>query len=362
LEVAGRLRQPERIADSQRNIATALFGRGFNAEGLGFLQAAEEAYKRYLAPVHSYIWDMGLPPEDAEAKGGIPPACAMSNLTKVGRTYLALGRRERAAELISECLEYIRRPTVEWQMFFLMALAGLEEALGSPGFSSYCRTYRDRYSEAANTPFQQWYLEAAEIDTHCNHCRRMDFGNTLPQGWTWHDPCGDGSYSLEGALVVRAANGRAMWCRNMSAPRITRRVDGDFALEGCCGPALADQPHMGGLLLWQDADNFLQVERGRMGVHQLTFRGRVEGMDIIVGRGMVERDRVHLRLERRIDRVRALCSPDGEAWYTLGTTEAGFGESVQVGLLATGFIVRDYYLGAFPDGTAIRFEDFRLWQ
>jgi hypothetical protein len=36
-------------------------------------------------------------------------------------------------------------------------------------------------------------------------------------------------------------------------------------------------------------------------------------------------------------------------------------DPVQVGLHAVGNIDRTVYHGAYPDGTAIRFESFRLW-
>ena len=162
--------------------------------------------------------------------------------------------------------------------------------------------------------------------------------------------------------MLRAANGREMWCRNTSAPRLLHPMTGDFAVQTVISPALDDRPWLGGLLVWRDEDNFLQLEGGRLGVHQYSFRGRVGGSERIVGRGMLERDRVFLRLERRNHRIRALCSPDGETWYTLGKTEVDLGAQVQVGLFAIGFIVRDFYLGAFPEGSAIRFEDTRLWQ
>ena len=66
--------------------------------------------------------------------------------------------------------------------------------------------------------------------------------------------------------------------------------------------------------------------------------------------------------ERRADRIRALCSPDGSSWFTLGTATAPFAAAVQVGPFAIGFIVRAYYHGAFREGTAIRFQSVSLWQ
>jgi hypothetical protein len=68
-----------------------------------------------------------------------------------------------------------------------------------------------------------------------------------------------------------------------------------------------------------------------------------------------------LRLERVGDRVNALCSADGESWFTVGHVAFPVQDPVQVGLHAIGNIDRSVYQGAYPDGTAIRFESFQLW-
>jgi hypothetical protein len=60
--------------------------------------------------------------------------------------------------------------------------------------------------------------------------------------------------------------------------------------------------------------------------------------------------------------VRALCSPDGRSWFAIGEIDACFAEEVQVALFASGWIDRSYYHGAFPHGTAIRFESFSAWE
>jgi regulation of enolase protein 1 (concanavalin A-like superfamily) len=71
--------------------------------------------------------------------------------------------------------------------------------------------------------------------------------------------------------------------------------------------------------------------------------------------------RVFLRLERVGDRVNALCSADGETWFTVGHVPFPVEDPLQVGLHAIGNIDRTIYRGAYPDGTAIRFESCQLW-
>jgi hypothetical protein len=59
--------------------------------------------------------------------------------------------------------------------------------------------------------------------------------------------------------------------------------------------------------------------------------------------------------------VNALCSADGEQWFTVGQVEFPVEDPVEVGLHAIGNIDRLMYPCAYPEGTAIRFEAFELW-
>jgi hypothetical protein len=59
--------------------------------------------------------------------------------------------------------------------------------------------------------------------------------------------------------------------------------------------------------------------------------------------------------------VNALCSADGEAWFTVGGVAFPVEDPVEIGLHAIGNIDRTIYHGAYPEGTAIRFEAFEVW-
>lgn len=61
-------------------------------------------------------------------------------------------------------------------------------------------------------------------------------------------------------------------------------------------------------------------------------------------------------------RVNALCSADGKAWFTVGHVNFPVADPLQVGMHAIGMIDRLIYPGAYPDGTAIRFESFTLYR
>ena len=60
--------------------------------------------------------------------------------------------------------------------------------------------------------------------------------------------------------------------------------------------------------------------------------------------------------------MRAFCSADGEQWFTLGHATFPTNCPLQVGLYAIGNADRGVYHGAYPDGTAIHFDSFQLWE
>ncbi len=68
-----------------------------------------------------------------------------------------------------------------------------------------------------------------------------------------------------------------------------------------------------------------------------------------------------LRLERQGPCVRALASADAREWFTAGEGAFPAMDPVQIGLHAIGALARTVYPGAYPDGTATRFERFALF-
>jgi regulation of enolase protein 1 (concanavalin A-like superfamily) len=155
-----------------------------------------------------------------------------------------------------------------------------------------------------------------------------------------------------------------MWHINWSAPRMLRQISGDFCLQTVCVPAMDDSPAIGGLLLWQDEKNYLRLDRGAFGEREIAFLGCLDNEDVAIGRGWLREgsERIFLRLERIGNRISAFCSADGEQWYTVGYVAFPVDDPIQVGLHAIGNIDRTIYRDAYPDGTAIRFESFQMWQ
>jgi tetratricopeptide (TPR) repeat protein len=303
----------------------------------------------------------------------------------LGRAYLAQGNRKAALKHFKQAIklagpedlrESAMKPLVVAQRDRPyapdLALSGLEEAYEDPeAFHAFCRRFHEEHPEIEELPFVQWFLELAEpsaVGADPPLCDEDFASISAPAGalssdWVWEDPFDDCSYTAQDGLEVHAANGRDLWHMNLSAPRLLRPASEgeDFTVQTVCAPAYPDRPAIGGLLLWHDKQNYLRLGIGLRGTYEISFEGCLEDEDVIIGRGRLPADRTFLRLERVSDRVNALCSADGVAWFTAGHVAFPMQGPLQVGLHAIGSIDRTVYPGAYPDGTAIRFASFTLW-
>jgi tetratricopeptide (TPR) repeat protein len=316
-------------------------------------------------------------------------------LLNQGQTFLVRGMQEQAIKSFVSALDLA--PDVASDMggwwaplpVAAHALSGLEGAFVDPGwFRAFCRRYRNAHPDKEDWGIASWYLEPT---TPHAFSRSLVNGNSeTPSSsegaqsdhWVWHDPFGHCSYSaadtIGDGLEIHAANGRDLWHINLSAPRVLRPAPAGphWALQTVCVAVSLEQPAIGGLLLWQDKENYLRLDMGTRGADEISLQGCLENEDLVIGRGRLpvsapageqgsaSRGPVWLRLERVGATVRALCSANGEAWYTAGSVDFPFeGEAkIQVGLHAIGAIDRTVYHGAYPDGTAILFESFKLWE
>jgi adenylate cyclase len=289
---------------------------------------------------------------------------------RLARAYLADGRRREALTQFHEALTLGRSdPFVlavslgNSEPFALAAaLSGLEELYDDPEtFRVFCRRFREEHPEVSASPFAHWFLEPTELRGFSQRRIHDEFGASLAPDWAWQDPFGDCSFKVQNGLEIHAANGRDLWHVNLSAPRVLQPALGEFAAQTLCAPVSPDRPALGGLLLWKDETNYLRLDRGTRGKHEISFCGCLDNRDLLFGRGRLPGERVFLRLERIGSRVSALCSADGGAWFAVGCVEFPAEDPVAVGLNAIGSIDRTLYPGAYPDGTAIRFERFELW-
>ncbi|MFN2203550.1 MAG: hypothetical protein ACK2UO_20305, partial [Caldilineaceae bacterium] len=223
-------------------------------------------------------------------------------------------------------------------------------------FRSFCDNLRSEYSDTAPA-FTHWYLEPADLNPALENFVEPVSSEHLK----WIDPYDDSVYTDNGdAIEMFAANGRELWLVNRSAPRLLFPVSGDFALETTVTAALDDRPAMGGLLLWHGDEDYVCLDWGHRRPDEISFEGCIANEDLVFGRGKLPGDNIRLSLERKSDQVRALCSADGDTWFTAGKTTFAVEDDIQAGLFAIGHIDRAVTPGAFPEGTAIRFRDTHI--
>jgi regulation of enolase protein 1 (concanavalin A-like superfamily) len=117
-----------------------------------------------------------------------------------------------------------------------------------------------------------------------------------------------------------------------NAPRVLREVDGNFVLTvkvtGDAKPHLPSTsvwslPYLGGgILLWNDSDNFIRLERatvlrdGQINTY-IAFEKREYGSGAQVDHETIKEGDCYLRLERKGSRILGAFSRDGVAWKQL---------------------------------------------
>ena len=335
----------------------ALHMRVLNRQGIGFVRLCLGDWAGTIA-----VLERGL--AEADQIHCRIHGVQMSRMT-LAYAYRMQGRRE-------ETIALYRRVAVEdeadgdGQVWIAFALAGLEQTLDDPvAFRAACRDIAAARAAGDPPPLTQWWLEYVADAAPTGHGPIYPEIPDVTAGWSWNDPYGDCSYAVDdgGAIIYASHYYRDLWFNNVSTPRLMRPVRGDFVAETVCGVACEDRPAMGGLVLWQDARNFLRLAWGAHGPHTLDLMGCLDGRDLYLGRGCLPAERgMCLRLEHTGSMVRAFCRADGKPWFSVG--EVGFpaDKPLEVGVFATGMIQRWAYPDAYPDGTAIRFQTFALWQ
>ncbi|HSH05997.1 MAG TPA: AAA family ATPase [Anaerolineae bacterium] len=292
------------------------------------------------------------------------------------RTHTALSHYQKSLTLFRTLYIPVAGWGDGWPLFAGL-LAGLETCYemihgDNANFEQYCQSFK-LPPHSANMPMPtQWVLKRSEqplFMVETGPTFTDTFTTELSPSWNWQDPLADSQYQLSSGLQIRASNGRDIWQLNVSAPRLLQSVTAtSFVAQTVCGP-LAEvdhQPAMGGLLLWQDAYNYLRVVWGTRGRREVSFDGCVGDEAVVVGRGLLPTaitpsTPVWLRLTRQANLVEAFCSLDNQHWFTLGQTTFTATKALQIGVHAIGLIDRLIYPGAYHHGTQIQFKNFSLW-
>ena len=301
----------------------------------------------------------------------------------VGRIRLALGEMEQALSCFQQAAVLAEPDAVRQDTFSLAAeLNALELASESTeAFRSFCASFKREHPEIAAGPLVQWYLEPAEAPTADELASKLmfydSFDETLDVEWQWHDEVGDSAYAIHDGFELSVAPGRDLWLVNLGAPRLQRAVCGDWQAQTVCGPitdgeagqglAMGQEPAIGGMVLWQNDENYMRLDRGTGGEREVSFLGCIENRDVVVGRGWLpdwlgSDGDVFLRIRYAGGVAEALCSVDGEMWFALGQTAFPEGDDLLLGLYGIGVQDPLLYPGRCQGSHSIRFRSFWLWQ
>jgi regulation of enolase protein 1 (concanavalin A-like superfamily) len=162
----------------------------------------------------------------------------------------------------------------------------------------------------------------------------------------------------------------------LNAPRVLREVEGDFEaqvkVDGSFQPGAKSNnpksvPYNGaGLLLWQDAGNYIRLERGaiiragRLGTF-VDFEEREDGHRGAVHNGKLAPGTAYLRLMRRGGRISGAVSSDGVTWEALRPIDVNWPTRLKLGVAAVNsssepfaarleeFVVKGKVAGGHPD-------------
>jgi tetratricopeptide (TPR) repeat protein len=299
----------------------------------------------------------------------------------LGRVHLASGNRSEAQLCFKQAMLNVARIesdiALQWQLVTLLVplTSGLEAALDDlAAFRAWIGHYLDQNPQFDGF-LRQWSLQPVAYDLGGDNALEASETVLTDSDWTWEDAFEDCRYVRRGGLEIDAAPTRYLWGMNVSAPRWMRPLPSagtGSAIQVNCEPARADRPGIGGLLLWKDRRHYLWLERGRFGPEDIAFGGCIANRDRVIGRGRLPGSPVALRLALSDGQVHAFCSSNEGQWFSVGHTAFPLDETVRAGVHAlgidgvidqlTGMIDQIVYLDVYPEGTAIRFAGFKLWE
>jgi hypothetical protein len=170
------------------------------------------------------------------------------------------------------------------------------------------------------------------------------------------DPDGDCRVRLENKTLTVAIpavkHDLSVEVGDINAPRVLSPIEGDFIVRVKVGGNIghAGKPtskmfapyHGGGFLLWQDARNYVRLERAAItdqrgeAVHYANFEFRKDGKRVgMRPSAMTIRDaETYLQLERRGNRILGSVSGDGVQWHPFKPLAVSLNQALKVGIVA----------------------------
>lgn len=232
------------------------------------------------------------------------------------------------------------------KLIALSALAILSAACG-PAANETARNAAPAPSPAATTskPVMTDPQPATPAGQPVTQEVEVKFAEKLPDGWTFTDPKKDGPASemkiANGRLVLPIPSGRDLYADNLTAPRVTKAIKGDFQIDTRVKFSPKQDYQGAGLVVFGGKDRYLRLERafggtgGGEGGIRLDVRMEDKYEPLSTPQDIAtEADEVELRLIRKGKQFSAYWRLNEEAeWREVGQVELAYGESVEVGLL-----------------------------
>lgn len=140
--------------------------------------------------------------------------------------------------------------------------------------------------------------------------------------WQWIDPLGDATLTLNGqqaVISVPAGRSHDVWTAGNGAPRLMQTVEnGDFTVELKFDSVVSQQYQMQGVLVEQDAQNFLRINFQSDGQNTILFVASfVNGSPTVLARLPITTPQaVYLRVQRTGERWAIRYAGDSSTWQS----------------------------------------------
>ncbi|MBI5030590.1 MAG: DUF1349 domain-containing protein [Chloroflexi bacterium] len=166
---------------------------------------------------------------------------------------------------------------------------------------------------------------------------------TLDAKWTWEDRWQDAKYDLKarpGFIRITAPSGNDLWTTsNFDAPYLVQPIDGNFMVETLVEFAPTEGFQGAGILVYQDDDNLVRLERAfggtggdEGGIHFSVIRAGEAETVAGYGDAPTTAKRIELRVQRVGNQFSAWWREPGKTWLSIGTTQVQMSGPVQVGI------------------------------
>jgi regulation of enolase protein 1 (concanavalin A-like superfamily) len=201
------------------------------------------------------------------------------------------------------------------------------------------------------------FLALAIVSASVSHAFSQDSRRQVLKGWGEAvDPDRDCKIGLDGERMTIVVPGKthdlSIETGGMNAPRVLRNVTGDFVAQvkvagkvrhtGDRASQNSLAYHGAGLLLWQDEQTYIRLERAALvtqnggNVHYANFELRKAGNLVRVEKPAfrIPDHDTYLRIERRGDRVFGSASEDGVRWLSFEPYVVDLPGALKIGVAA----------------------------